>query len=87
MAEELVKIIWVGGHDTVTIAATGLEVVRGEPVEVAAWLAGRAPSGDPEGDDYDPGEGLLAQPLNWQLAAKGKPSKSTPDAPAVPAGE
>lgn len=56
----IVKIRYVGPYDVVQIAATGVEVARDEVVEVADWLAGRAPSGD------DPGAGLLAQTSNWQ---------------------
>lgn len=39
----------------------------GEVFEVDAALAGRAPSGSVEDDDYDPGEGLLAQVGNYEL--------------------
>lgn len=42
----------------------------GETFEVDAKLAGRAPSGTPGEDDYDPGEGLLAQVGNFELVAK-----------------
>lgn len=41
----------------------------GEEFDVPATVAGRAPSGDPAGDDYDPGEGLLAQVGNYEHVA------------------
>jgi hypothetical protein len=50
----------------------------GEVFEIDADIAGRPPSGDPGSDDYDPGEGLLAQVGNYELAdgpAKKKPRK------------
>lgn len=37
----------------------------GEPVDVPEEIAGRAPSGTLGDDDYDPGEGLLAQTGNF----------------------
>lgn len=40
----------------------------GEVFEVDEQLAGRAPSGTPGEDGYDPGEGLLAQVGNYELA-------------------
>lgn len=40
----------------------------GEVFEVDEALAGRAPSGTPGEDDYDLGEGLLAQIGNFELA-------------------
>jgi hypothetical protein len=39
----------------------------GEVFEVDKELAGRAPSGTPGEDDYDLGEGLLAQIGNFEL--------------------
>lgn len=39
----------------------------GEEFEIDAKLAGRAPSGNPGDDEYDPGEGLLAQVGNYEL--------------------
>jgi hypothetical protein len=70
----LVHITYVGPYDEVVVAATGLTAKRGETVEVADQIAGRAPKGD------DPGEGLLAQPTNWQ------PAKTTA-ADATPSSE
>jgi hypothetical protein len=47
----------------------------GEVFEVDAKVAGRPPSGDAGlEDDYDPGEGLLAQVGNYELA-DGPPKK------------
>lgn len=59
----------------------------GEVFEVDAKIAGRPPSGDPGAGDYDPGEGLLAQVGNYELAdgsTKKKPrKKATPRKPAA----
>lgn len=38
----------------------------GEEFEIDALIAGRPPTGDPDSDDYDPGEGLLAQLGNYE---------------------
>jgi hypothetical protein len=76
------RVSYVGGHDEVEIAATGQTCKRGESIEVDDDLAGRPPKGDPldaDGNpnpDYDYGEGLLAQPDNWQPAKKSTGSKS-----------
>lgn len=58
------------------IAATGQEVDAGGITDVRKEFAGRPPKGDPGDDNYDPGEGLLAQPDNWQPVAS-KASKDT----------
>lgn len=68
----LVAIRYVGPHDEVQIAATGLVAQRDEVVEVAAWLAGSVPVGD------DPGAGLLAQSSNWQPATIKTPADAKP---------
>jgi hypothetical protein len=66
---------YVGPSDAVEVVGLGL-VKHGESVVVDADLAGRAPKGDPVDKDgspnpeYDPGEGLLAQPDNWESASK-----------------
>lgn len=59
-------IEYVGHHDEVEIDGYGL-VKPGEPVDVPDALAGRAPVGHRADKDFDPGEGLLAQPANWQV--------------------
>lgn len=70
MAGSQVQVVYIGGSRAnrsadpdalgdVEIAATGQWATFGEPVDVDADVAGRAPKGD------DPGEGLLAQPDNW----------------------
>ncbi len=69
----------------------GLEVVAepGVPVDVPDDVAGRVPHGHRADEDYDPGEGLLAQSSNWQPAPTvkvSKPAKSDP-APAAVEGE
>jgi hypothetical protein len=70
-----IPVEYVGPFDQVEIATTGLVVKQGETVELYPNLAGRAPSGDPGEDGYDPGEGLLAQVDTWRQAksAKSKP--------------
>lgn len=60
---------YVGPHDEVEIPSLGVVVKRGDTVDVSAEAAGRAPDGD------DLGEGLLAQPDNWQPVAPAKKSK------------
>lgn len=47
-----------------------------DDVEVPDELAGRPPSGDPEDDNYDPGEGLLAQVDAWGSAKGRRKQKS-----------
>lgn len=47
-----------------------------EIFEVDAKLAGRPPKGTPGDEDYDPGEGLLAQVGNYQLAKAPKAATS-----------
>lgn len=65
------NLTYLGPIDEVEIMATGQTCKRGEQVEVSAEIAGRAPSGDPDdGDDYDPGEGLLAQDTSWVEAGQ-----------------
>src|SRR5437879_295258 len=48
----------------------GLDVVAEPniPVDVPDDVAGRAPHGHRADEDFDPGEGLLAQSVNWQPA-------------------
>lgn len=70
MGAEETAVRYVGGHDEVEIGETGQIVARGEAVLVPTDVAGRAPKGDPGDDGYDYGEGLLAQPSNWEKARK-----------------
>ena len=44
----------------------------GETFTGPAALAGRAPSGTPGEEDWDPGEGLLGQTSNFELVIKGE---------------
>lgn len=60
------KIKYVGVHDEVEIADIGAVCKQGGTVDVPAELAGKPPTKD------DPGEGLLAQPDNWQPVTSGK---------------
>lgn len=82
----MATVKYIGPSAAVEIADTGQWVERGETVEVSSELAGRTPSGKPEDEDYDPGEGLLAQTGNWAKpttkAAKAvaTPKESTTDA-------
>jgi hypothetical protein len=46
---------------------TGIVVEPGQAVEVPDDLVGKAPTGTPGTDDYDPGYGLLAQTDVWEL--------------------
>lgn len=48
----------------------GRTLEAGEEFEVDAAVAGRAPKGDPADEDYDIGEGLLAQIGNYELVVK-----------------
>lgn len=73
-----IPVEYTGPFDEVEIATTGLVVKRGETVELYPALAGRAPSGEPGAEGYDPGEGLLAQVDTWR-AVKAKAKQSTPD--------
>lgn len=68
---------YIGPHAEVEVAALGEFVKRGDSIEVPAELAGRAPSGDPTDDTFDPGGGLLAQVDNWQLVEAPKTKKAT----------
>jgi hypothetical protein len=43
---------------------------QGGFLEVPTDVAGRAPKGEPGDEDYDPGEGFLAQVNVWKLAPK-----------------
>jgi hypothetical protein len=79
-----VRVRYVGGFDQVSLPTVGGVVERGGVLEVSAAVAGRAPgwrtrrssdlhwweTRDTDGEvhTFDPGEGLLAQPGNWQLA-------------------
>jgi hypothetical protein len=47
----------------------------GEVFAVDSKHAGRPPSGEPGTEDYDPGEGLLAQVSNYELADGSAPTK------------
>jgi hypothetical protein len=63
------NVVYIGPFaEGVEIAETGQWANPGEPVEVPTEVAGRAPKGKPEDEDYDSGEGLLAQPANWAKA-------------------
>lgn len=59
----------VSGEDRV-IESLGVLVADGATVLVDADAAGRPPKGKPEDENYDPGEGLLAQPVNWAPGKK-----------------
>ncbi len=70
-------IVYVGAHDAVEIPECGVIAVCGEPVAVPLELAGRAPNDEPQlladgtpNEDYDPGEGLLAQIDNWRVVVE-----------------
>lgn len=78
-------ITYVGPHEVVETEFG--DAVRGEPFEVPAEAAGRPPEGVRGEHDYngkpvwDPGEGYLAQPANWQpwpLPKKAAPAKKAP---------
>lgn len=69
------KIRNVSGEDRV-IPATGDFVEAGHQVDVPDELGGRPPEGEPTDEDFDPGEGLLAQPDNWKPAAQRKAEKA-----------
>lgn len=56
----LVKVKYVGAHDEIWLPSLDIRVKRGDTIQVSAAVAGRAPDGN------DLGEGLLAQPANWQ---------------------
>lgn len=63
------KFTYIGPFDEVEVPALGRNVKQGETVDAPAAIAGRAPSTiqDDDGNDVtDLGEGLLAQPDNWQ---------------------
>jgi hypothetical protein len=60
-------IRYVGPFEEVEVDGLG-SVKRGEVVQAPPDLAGRAPSGSPDDEGYDPGVGLLAQTDNWQSA-------------------
>lgn len=76
-------LLYVGPHaDGVEIFDTGEWASPGEPIEVDAELAGRAPKGEPGDEDFDPGEGLLAQPSNWKLATAAATTKAKKQAEA-----
>lgn len=77
------EVEYIGPFDEVEVDGVGL-VHPGEPVQVADEIAGRPPKGHrADGDDYDPGFGLLAQTTNWRRpkrkpAAKKAPAKKAP---------
>jgi hypothetical protein len=83
------KITYVGPQDVVETEYG--DAVRGEPFEVPDEAAGRAPSGvrgelDEDGQPtYDPGEGYLAQPGNWQPWPLPKPKAKSAPAKKAPA--
>jgi len=74
------------GPDGTTLGVVGKGCLEpGEVFEVDAEIAGRAPSGTPGEDDWDPGIGLLAQIGNYELvedapSTKTKKSASTTEA-------
>lgn len=84
---ETVTLRYVGPHDAVEISATGDLVERDATVKVPAALAGRGPSGDPESEEYDRGEGLLAQEANWELADKATAPAANRRKPKTDSGE
>lgn len=63
-------LIYVGPFAGGVYIDTGQHLLPGEPVDVDAAVAGRAPEGD------DPGEGLLAQTGNFAaVTVKGRKAK------------
>lgn len=74
--QDFVTLVYVGQQDEVEVDGLAELVVRGEPVEVHEQLAGRAPHGHRADEDFDPGEGLLAQPDNWQLYTEPEPPET-----------
>lgn len=85
------KVTYVGPFPEVELYDTGDWVNQGETIDVRDSLAGRPPSGEPGTDDYDPGEGLLAQTANWQPVdgkpkAKPKPKASVRDSGGITEG-
>ena len=77
---------YVGHHAEVEVDGYGL-AVPGVPVDVPDYLAGRAPSGHRTDDDFDPGEGLLAQPVNWRTPTAKAKAAAKADAKAADAAE
>jgi hypothetical protein len=75
-----VHIRYVGPIDEIDLPLIGRSVKRGEVFEVDEQHAGHAPSGTPGEDDYDPGEGLLAQVGNYEAATVKKSSAGKGDA-------
>lgn len=65
-------VTYIGGFADGVGLPDGQWVAPGESVTVDNELAGRAPKGKPEDEDYDPGEGLLAQVTNFKAGAKTK---------------
>jgi hypothetical protein len=57
----------------VDLPLLGLTLGAGEEFDCPAELAGRAPTGT--GDQFDPGEGLLAQVGNYQLVPPTAPKE------------
>lgn len=68
------QISYVGPFDEVEVPGHGV-VKRNASISVPSDVAGHAPVGDPESEDFDPGVGLLAQTSNWVPAKTAKPSK------------
>jgi hypothetical protein len=64
-----VQVVFLGGSPEVYVADAGVTAKRGVPVSVPDDVAGRAPSGTPGEEGYDPGSGLLAQTDNWSAVA------------------
>lgn len=60
------QLVYVGPHDEVEVDGHPEDVQAYTPVEIDDQLAGRPPHGHRADEDYDPGEGLLAQPSNWR---------------------
>jgi len=62
------KLVYRGPSPEVFIAAAGLTAARDTELDVPDEIAGRAASGEPGAEGYDPGEGLLAQVGVWERA-------------------
>jgi hypothetical protein len=70
VATKTITIMYQGYAADGVYLDTGQHLLPGEPVDVDADVAGRAPDGD------DPGEGLLAQTGNFvAVTVKGRKAK------------
>ena len=70
MAAKTTTIVYQGPFAAGVYIDTGQHLLPGEPTDVDADVAGRAPEGD------DPGEGLLAQASNFAaVTVKGRKAK------------